>query len=472
MIAKIIAYGRTREEALARLRRAMSRDHRGDRGRRLQQELRARPAGPARGGRRHRRLGRHRLDRPGARRGPAGRPGALRRRARRRRRSRRTWTSCGSRSAGCSRPRTAAGRRPRTRRAAGRAQAARHDVPRVDRQHRPVALPGDASPPAAPSRRSRSSWTGSTSSTAGSSSAGARHHLVTATHGPSTLVEVDGVTHRVSRDEGGVLRSPAPALVVATPAPVGDEVEAGAPVLVLESMKMETVLHAPFAARVKELLVITGSQVETGAALVRLEPLGDGTEEAVVEQDGPALDLPEPAGWPAGRGARGAGRAPTCAACCSATTCRRRTRTAALSDYLAVRDELRARRRLGRWPTRWTLLRHLRRPGRAEPQPAGRRGAADRAPGAQLPGALPHLPAEPRRRARRAAGAVPRAAAARARATTASRTSSARPSWRRRSSGSSWPSSARPPRSRSRPPCWAAGSTSRRRPASWRRQVA
>ena len=44
-----------------------------------------------------------------------------------------------------------------------------------------------------------------------------RYHVVTATHGPSTLVEVDGVAHRVSRDEGGVLRSPAPALVVATP---------------------------------------------------------------------------------------------------------------------------------------------------------------------------------------------------------------------------------------------------------------
>src|SRR6476620_11256422 len=123
---------------------------------------------------------------------------------------------------------------------------------------------------------------------------GRRYHVVTATHGPSTLVEVDGVAHRVSRDEGGVLRSPAPALVVATPAAVGEEVEAGAPVLVLESMKMETVLQAPFAARVKELLVITGSQVETGAALVRLAPLGDGSEEVAVEVAGPALDLPEP----------------------------------------------------------------------------------------------------------------------------------------------------------------------------------
>ena len=104
---------------------------------------------------------------------------------------------------------------------------------------------------------------------------GDRYRLITATHGPVHLVEVDGATHRVSRDEGGVLRSPAPALVVATPAAVGAEVAAGAPVLVLESMKMETVLPAPFAATVKELLVATGSQVETGAPLVRLEPVAE-----------------------------------------------------------------------------------------------------------------------------------------------------------------------------------------------------
>ena len=120
---------------------------------------------------------------------------------------------------------------------------------------------------------------------------GRRYSLVTATHGPTTLVEVDGVAHRISRDEGGVLRSPAPALVVATPVAVGDEVEAGAAVVVLESMKMETVLHAPYPARVKELSVITGSQVETGTALIKLEPLGDAVEEAAGET-GPALDLP------------------------------------------------------------------------------------------------------------------------------------------------------------------------------------
>ncbi|RJQ82047.1 ATP-grasp domain-containing protein [Pseudonocardiaceae bacterium YIM PH 21723] len=126
---------------------------------------------------------------------------------------------------------------------------------------------------------------------------GTRYRLLTATHGPVHLIEVDGVTHRVSRDEGGVVRSPAPALVVATPLTVGDEVEAGAPVLVLESMKMETVLRAPFAARLKECVVSVGSQVETGAPLLRLEPIGDPADAAAQETAQPVeLDLPVPNG--------------------------------------------------------------------------------------------------------------------------------------------------------------------------------
>jgi biotin carboxyl carrier protein len=125
---------------------------------------------------------------------------------------------------------------------------------------------------------------------------GQRFRLTTATHGPVHLVEVDGVTHRVSRDEGGVVRSPAPALVVATPVGVDDEVEADAPILVLESMKMETVLRAPFRARVRECRVSVGSQVEAGAPLLRLEPLGDGAGDVPAAAAAGAADLDLPAG--------------------------------------------------------------------------------------------------------------------------------------------------------------------------------
>ncbi|GAB03749.1 ATP-grasp domain-containing protein [Gordonia amarae] len=128
---------------------------------------------------------------------------------------------------------------------------------------------------------------------------GVRHRVTTGTHGPVHLIEVDGITHRVSRDEGGVLRAPAPALVVATPLEVGAEVEAGDPVLVLESMKMETVLRAPFRARLTDCVVTVGSQVESGAPLLRLEELSDGDDEDSADSAPSTqaeLDLPETAG--------------------------------------------------------------------------------------------------------------------------------------------------------------------------------
>ena len=149
------------------------------------------------------------------------------------------------------------------------------------------------------------------------------------------------MTHRVSRDEGGVLRSPAPALVVATPVAVGDEVAAGAPVLVLESMKMETVLPAPFRARVRELLVSAGSQVETGAPLLRLEPVGD-ADEAVEEAPGASVELDLDGRAPAEttaaeRAARG--RADLCAMLLGYDI-DPRDEGRTLQSYLAARDEL------------------------------------------------------------------------------------------------------------------------------------
>ena len=54
----------------------------------------------------------------------------------------------------------------------------------------------------------------------------------------------------------------------------GAEVAAGAVLVVLEAMKMEHSLAAPWAGTVKSVAVKPGDRVEEGADLVLLEPIG------------------------------------------------------------------------------------------------------------------------------------------------------------------------------------------------------
>jgi acetyl/propionyl-CoA carboxylase alpha subunit/acetyl-CoA carboxylase carboxyltransferase component len=114
-------------------------------------------------------------------------------------------------------------------------------------------------------------------------------------HGADVLIEVDGTPHRISQDDAGTVRAPGPSVVVAVTVAVGDEVAAGAPVAVLESMKMETVLAAPFAGRVVEVLTSGNVQLDAGAPVVRLEPTdredgGAPVDEPTVSFEPLALD--------------------------------------------------------------------------------------------------------------------------------------------------------------------------------------
>ena len=62
-----------------------------------------------------------------------------------------------------------------------------------------------------------------------------------------------------------------PGLIVDVAVQPGDEVEAGAPLLTIEAMKMQNEVRAPRAGRVIEVQVASGQAVATGAALLRLE---------------------------------------------------------------------------------------------------------------------------------------------------------------------------------------------------------
>ncbi|TBU41264.1 carbamoyl-phosphate synthase L chain, ATP binding domain-containing protein [Dichomitus squalens] len=70
----------------------------------------------------------------------------------------------------------------------------------------------------------------------------------------------------------GALRAPMPSVVVEVRVKVGDRVEAGQAVVVLESMKTETVLRAPTGGVVKAVGCQKGEMVEEGRELVDVEP--------------------------------------------------------------------------------------------------------------------------------------------------------------------------------------------------------
>jgi 3-methylcrotonyl-CoA carboxylase alpha subunit len=82
------------------------------------------------------------------------------------------------------------------------------------------------------------------------------------------LFGVSGAEHD---EEGAGLVAPMPGKVIALLAAPGAAVEKGAPLLVLEAMKMEHTISAPRAGTVKAFRVAAGEQVSEGAELVDFE---------------------------------------------------------------------------------------------------------------------------------------------------------------------------------------------------------
>jgi 3-methylcrotonyl-CoA carboxylase alpha subunit len=86
-----------------------------------------------------------------------------------------------------------------------------------------------------------------------------------------TYADPLGVAGAEHEEEGTGLLSPMPGKVIALLAKPGAMVERGAPLLVLEAMKMEHTISAPHAGTVKSFRFAAGDQVEEGVALVEFE---------------------------------------------------------------------------------------------------------------------------------------------------------------------------------------------------------
>jgi 3-methylcrotonyl-CoA carboxylase alpha subunit len=70
----------------------------------------------------------------------------------------------------------------------------------------------------------------------------------------------------------GEIHAPMPGLVVEILAELGERVEAGRPLLVVEAMKMQNALPAPLSGRVTAIAVTAGTPVESGALLLTITP--------------------------------------------------------------------------------------------------------------------------------------------------------------------------------------------------------
>ena len=81
-----------------------------------------------------------------------------------------------------------------------------------------------------------------------------------------------GPRRSVSDAALGELHAPMPGLVVEILAQVGEMVEAGSPLVVVEAMKMQNALVAPLKGRVAAIRVGPGTAVEAGQLLLAVTP--------------------------------------------------------------------------------------------------------------------------------------------------------------------------------------------------------
>ena len=99
----------------------------------------------------------------------------------------------------------------------------------------------------------------------------ATSHIFTA-QGATQIVAIDQLAHAgEAAAEGGRLTAPMPGKVLSFAVKVGDAVEKGHPLAVMEAMKMEHTIAAPVSGVVTEVLYAPGDQVSEGAELLRLE---------------------------------------------------------------------------------------------------------------------------------------------------------------------------------------------------------
>jgi propionyl-CoA carboxylase alpha chain len=97
------------------------------------------------------------------------------------------------------------------------------------------------------------------------------HLYVQTLHGTAALEIVPRFEVKRGEATPGGLISPMPGQIIDVRVKTGQRVEGGETLVVMEAMKMEHVISAPYAGTVSEVLVAKGQQVDSGTALLTLE---------------------------------------------------------------------------------------------------------------------------------------------------------------------------------------------------------
>jgi len=71
--------------------------------------------------------------------------------------------------------------------------------------------------------------------------------------------------------EDKTIRAPMPGLVLKADINPGDNIKKGAPLVIIEAMKMENIIKSPYDGRVREIHVAAGQAVDKNDKLVELE---------------------------------------------------------------------------------------------------------------------------------------------------------------------------------------------------------
>lgn len=91
------------------------------------------------------------------------------------------------------------------------------------------------------------------------------------TYQPAPLGQTPAATDRESVDEAKVCRSPVTGLVIKVSVEPGQAVLVDDTVMVLEAMKMETIVAAPIAGTVKNVRVAAGDSVKVNQVVIEFE---------------------------------------------------------------------------------------------------------------------------------------------------------------------------------------------------------